>query len=540
MRYLNQEGKRNQSRKWLQNFIGSVLIILVATLLYIVILENRVEHIVGTLLASIAIILAIASIVALRNRYTKDLEMRVAQRTQKLQQSNTQLRDEIEERRQLETTLAQHAFELTALNDAATDLNSTLNFDTVLERILVNVEKLIPHDSANIMLLDSDEAYVARHQGYAEQGRESSTFDQRFVVTHMPSLHAMAKSGQPCTISDTQFDTTWIDVPGTSWVRSYVGAPIELNEQIIGFLNLNSAKPGFFTPAHGRRLKTFAQQAAVSIENARRYTALRHHISELEERVADRTDALGEIAGKLKMLDKLKDNFVSNVSHELRAPLANIKLYLGLLEHGRLDKRDRYLKTLNRETIRLQRLIESLLDISHAESDITDANMDAIDLNRLIADLVTDRSRLAAQQGLSLDCAPDLDLPLALADPAMSMQVMSNLMTNAINFTPQDGHITLLTNVRERENHDWITFSVQDNGPGISDKELPNLFKRFFQGDAAQNSTTKGTGLGLAICKEIVNKMNGHITVESQLGQGAVFTVWLKPADADETPPLSP
>jgi two-component system sensor histidine kinase BaeS len=151
------------------------------------------------------------------------------------------------------------------------------------------------------------------------------------------------------------------------------------------------------------------------------------------------------------------------------------------------------------------------------------------DINRLAADLIADRTALAAERGLTLDCEPDPSLPPALADPAMINQVMSNLMANATQYTPRGGIVTLTTALRRQDDRDWVTFTVQDTGPGILAKEMPHLFQRFFRGEAGRSSGAPGTGLGLAICQQIIDKVGGQITVQSQPGHGATFTVWLRP-----------
>ena len=138
-----------------------------------------------------------------------------------------------------------------------------------------------------------------------------------------------------------------------------------------------------------------------------------------------------------KELDRLKDQFVSSVSHEFRAPLANMKLYLSLLESGRPEKRDQYLQTLQRETVRLENLIEDLLYISRLDMGAATTRRVPTELHPLIAQMITDRADLAARHGLSLDYLPKLDLPPALAEATMVTQVISNLMANAINYTPE-------------------------------------------------------------------------------------------------------
>ncbi len=238
----------------------------------------------------------------------------------------------------------------------------------------------------------------------------------------------------------------------------------------------------------------------------------------------------------LKELDRLKNQFVSRIGHELRTPLTNIKLYLELLERGRPDRREQYMQTLHHETARLRRLVEGFLEISQLDADTVPIRSIPTDLNRLAADLIVDRRTLAAERGLSLDYQPEPDLPLALADSTLIAQVISNLMENALNYTPRGGRITFRTAARRHEEQDWITFAVQDTGPGISPEEMPRLFERFYRGEAARDFVTPGAGLGLAICKAIVDKLAGRITVNGAvLGDppqrhGAAFTVWLRPA----------
>ena len=417
-----------------------------------------------------------------------------------------------------------------ALRDTAAALTSTLNLDEVLDRILANVGRVVPHDSADIMLVVGGLAHIARWRGNTGSQPEPKPQAIRLAVAEVPYLRQMMRTGQSLAISDTQGHPKWIDIVENLHARSYAGTPIRLKGLVIGFLNLYSATPGFFTASRAERLQVLADQAAVAVENANLYGELERHADELEQRVAERTRELAEANERLKEVDRLKDQFISNVSHELRTPLTNTKLYLSLLEHGRPDKRDAYLQTLHRETGRLHNLIEDLLELSRLDLGAAKIHLEPTNINHLAAELIGDRSAMASDRGQLLDCHLDPDLPLAAGDPKRIVQVMSNLMANAINYTPRGGSIVLSTAIRPWDERDWITFTVRDTGRGIPAEELPNLFKRFFRGEAGLASGAPGTGLGLAICKEIVDKMGGRISVESQPGQGTAFTVWLKPA----------
>jgi PAS domain S-box-containing protein len=231
-----------------------------------------------------------------------------------------------------------------------------------------------------------------------------------------------------------------------------------------------------------------------------------------------------------KELDRLKDEFVSNVSHELRTPIANVKLYISLLTRGKPEKYNDYLQTLRREAARLEKLIEDLLDLSRLDLGRQPIWLAPTDVNQLAAQLITDRTALAASRRLLIDYRAESPLALAHADPAMLSQVVSNLLTNAINYTPPEGLITVTTASRQRDEQTWITIAVQDSGPGISPHDLAHIFERFYRGEAGRKSGAPGTGLGLAISAQIMNKLGGSITVDSQSGKGAAFTVWLKPA----------
>jgi PAS domain S-box-containing protein len=231
-----------------------------------------------------------------------------------------------------------------------------------------------------------------------------------------------------------------------------------------------------------------------------------------------------------KELERLKDEFVSNVSHELRTPIANVKLYISLLTRGKPEKYEEYLQTLRREAARLEKLIEDLLDLSRLDLGRQPMALAPTDVHQLTAQLIADRTALAANRQLLIDYRAESPLALTLADSAMLSQVVSNLLTNAINYTPAGGLITVTTSVRERDEQMWITIAIQDTGPGISPYDRAHMFERFYRGEAGRKSGAPGTGLGLAISAQIMNKLGGSITVDSSPGAGAVFTVWLKPA----------
>ena len=231
---------------------------------------------------------------------------------------------------------------------------------------------------------------------------------------------------------------------------------------------------------------------------------------------------------RLQVLSNVKDEFVTNVSHELRTPIMNLNLYLHLLKR-RPDKRDAYLATLQRETARLESLIEGLLTLSRLDQDRVELSLAPLDLNALTHEYVTDRMALAESKGLALMYQPAADLPPVNGDLNLVGQVVGILLTNALNYTPAGGHVIVQTRKTQAADRLQAGFSVGDTGPGISREEQNQLFTRFFRGNSGRKSGVAGTGLGLAIAQEIVERQHGQIIVDSTgiPGQGTTFSVWL-------------
>jgi PAS domain S-box-containing protein len=171
------------------------------------------------------------------------------------------------ERKRVETAEREQRQLAEALRDIIAALNSTLDLQEVLDRILTNVGRVVPHHTANIMLIESGLAHVVGGRGYTERNLPSMV-GHYFSISDLPTLGQMTKTGQPLVISDTQDDPFWVDLPETGWIRSYAGTPIHRRGEIVGFINLASDTPGFFTNTHARRLQAFAEQTGIAIGNA--------------------------------------------------------------------------------------------------------------------------------------------------------------------------------------------------------------------------------------------------------------------------------
>jgi len=161
-----------------------------------------------------------------------------------------------------------------ALRDSAAALTSTLDLDEVLDRILTIVGRVVPHEAANIMLLESGVSRVVKAHGYAERGLDAVLKDEHPSPRDLPTMNRMVETGRPVLVADARKWEGWKEFASSLWINSYVGAPIQIKGEVIGFINLDSSQPNFFKQNSAERLQAFADQAAIAIENARLYQGM--------------------------------------------------------------------------------------------------------------------------------------------------------------------------------------------------------------------------------------------------------------------------
>ncbi len=509
-----------------------------------------------------------------------------------------------------------------ALEEAAAFVSSNLNLNQVLDRILKQVARVVDGDTFNIMLVKDKFVQIARWRGYESLQVNENLPVREIPLDRYPNLLKMMQQAAPMVIADTLSDPDWVPNQEYEWRRSYVGAPIAIGEQTIGFLNVNSRQPNKFEAEDAHRLKIFADHIATAIENARLYQAQREYAEHLEARVEERAaelhaqyarlqavlrstadgiivstaegalvecnpvadawlnhslspedtrkfraaicdlsaraaehpESILELQGldlqlnaapimepagdahiviaahdvsHLKAFERIQSQFVSDVSHELRTPVTTAKLYAELLRRSSPEKYPAYLDALEQELNHQAKLIEDILDFSRIDAGRLMLNLQLTDLSDLVESLLSSHTLLAQHHKVTLT----YDLPpaslIVFVDPDKLKRVLINLIVNAIQYTPEGGQVHAITGTAQAAERQWATFEIQDNGMGISEKELPQVFNRFFRGVQPREKQIEGTGLGLAIAKEIVDLHGGWIDVQSKVGMGSTFTVWL-------------
>ncbi len=316
-------------------------------------------------------------------------------------------------------------------------------------------------------------------------------------------------------------------------LRSYAVVPLLLEGRPQGFL-LAGTNPPYPKLDDGdvELLSILTSEVGVAIENLQLYEALKISHDELEERVKLRTAQLAKANDELVRLNRLKSDFVSAVSHELRTPLTSIKGYTSLVRAGKLGpvtkEQGERLEKINRHTDFLTNLISELLDIARIESGRVGMTVRSVELPRLLDGVVDLLGPQLKEKNLTVDIRIPAKLPPLQADENQIQRVFTNLLSNAIRFTPEKGTITLRAAPTDAALH----MEVSDTGIGMPPEDVSMLFTEFFRADNPINRERKGTGLGLVLVKRIIEAHGGRIGVRSEVGRGTTFSFMLpwKPA----------
>ena len=294
-------------------------------------------------------------------------------------------------------------------------------------------------------------------------------------------------------------------------VRTELSTPLLREGEPIGVILIRRTEVRPFSEKQIALLKTFADQAVIAIENVR-----------LFHETQDKNRQLQIANERLQELDRLKSDFVANVSHELRTPLTAIKgavdLVLREVPGPLTEKQIHYLTRVRSNTQHLAGLINDLLDLSKIEEGKIELHAERVSLGGLVHEVMETLRPIAAEKLINL--VAKLPLPLVWADRAKVTQVLTNLIGNAIKFTPLHGNVSLSSTIK---NDGWVCVSISDTGPGIPMDEREKIFDKFYQIAPNGEPKPKGTGLGLTICKTLVELHGGKIWVESERRNGSIF-----------------
>ncbi len=377
------------------------------------------------------------------------------------------------------------------LIEISRDLASTLDLDTLLDDIVRAAADITHAEAASILLYDD----MAR-QLYFQVATNIDEPTMRGLLVPLDNSIAgwIVTNRKSVRIDDAHKDDRFysnVDQTLSHTTKSMLGIPLITKNKVVGVLEVLNKKRGKFTDPDESMLTVLGAQAAVAIENARLF---------------QQSDLIAEFV------------------HELRTPLASLSTatYLLLRPEMSQEQRSQIVNNIHNETLRLNSLASSFLDLARLESgrvQFRKTKFSAADLLYECRDVMMSK---AQENSIQIRVDVPNDMPLLEADRDKVKQVLLNLLSNAIKYNRTNGSIIVTGNFNDAE----LSMAIQDTGMGIPEESIPHLFEKFYRVREHEGKAT-GTGLGLSICKQIVQGHNGRIEVKSKMGIGTSFTVFL-------------
>ncbi|PKE22556.1 two-component system histidine kinase PnpS [Macrococcoides caseolyticum] len=336
-----------------------------------------------------------------------------------------------------------------------------------------------------------------------------------------------------------RLETTLQNIPSATLLVNSYGEVVIANETFLNFFNRGNKikKAHYDTVIAHKDLKRMIKEAIATekpinetiehnVNVHKKYfdAAVVPVLSKKRKRIEGIVIVLHDIT-QLKILEQMRKDFVANVSHELKTPITSIKGFTETLLDGAKEDKDTlemFLDIILKESNRIQVLVSELLELSKIEQ-ANHFNMVKVNLPQKVFNSVEVVYPLAEKKNIKFNLELEKNL-FVLAEPSKLKQVMINLLSNAINYSPEDAEVTVKAYLKADE----CIVEIIDQGIGIAPEETTRIFERFYRVDKARSRDSGGTGLGLAIVKHIIEVFNGEIDVESELGKGSTFRIKLK------------
>lgn len=417
---------------------------------------------------------------------------------------------------QLEQEARERSERISAINQIANVINSSLESGRLYESFVVEIKRLVNFDFAALALLDESGESFERRRLWP---RFEATATERWKVGDESSCAGwVARHKQTLLNQDIEADDAFRG-QFPEGMRSCISIPLYATARIIGTLDLASAKPKAYTRHDVEVMEQMAPHVAVAIRNAQLLDNLQHSLEE----VTKAREKLHEANEELKTLDEMKTNLLSNVSHELRTPLVSVMGYTDMIINEKAgpvtDTQRDYLTISLRNIDRLVTLIENLLDFSRLHRGVENIVFDTFDLRDCARASVQLMQPVAEAREIELEYDPPADPILIEGDKGKLGQVFNNLLSNAVKFNHPEGRVTISLHMHDGN----VEVSVSDTGIGIPPEAQDKVFSRFYQYDSSSTRKYGGTGIGLAIAQDIARLHGSRITVQSVPGEGSTF-----------------
>jgi GAF domain-containing protein len=402
--------------------------------------------------------------------------------------------------------------ELKALGEVGQAVSSTLDLETVLRTIVSRAAQLAGMDGGSIWEYDEEREEFHLHATDRLPDKLVEVLRTTPIKKGEGALGRLALTGEPVEIRDFVDDSSYQsrlrEVLIRTGFRSVLAAPLLREGHLLGALAVNRRVPGGFDPQIVELLKTFASQSALAIQNARLFREIEHKSRELEA------------------ASRHKSEFLTNMSHELRTPLNAIIGFSEVLSERMFgdinEKQAEYLSDILESGKHLLSLINDILDLSKIEAGRMELEPTDFDLPGAIENTMILVRERADRRGIALGRAVDERLGTIRGDERKVKQVLLNLLSNALKFTPEGGRIDVKAGLRDGV----AEVAVTDTGVGIAPEDQQAVFEEFRQvGSSARK--IEGTGLGLAISRKFIQLHGGTIRLDSEIGKGSTFTFTL-------------
>lgn len=473
---------------------------------------------------------------ATTHRLQREARMREAlihEQVEFVESRHEELREAYLDQEQIHVELRRKVNQLTTMHRTGLLFSATLDRETLVQNVLETIVRELGYDRAMISFYDPGRrvSYGARVLGVPKDAAALAYAHE--IPVHDPATleGEVLLNGNAVLITDLR--QVWERVHPlnrelaiATQAKSLISVPLKVKDVIIGALTVDRAQEHSLTSEDLDLMVTLASQVAIALDNTDAYRQIEELNLSLEAKVRERTL-------ELEKADRLRSLFLSHVSHELRTPLTSIKGFVENMLAGLAgplsDKQSIYLERIGVNVARLIRMIAELLDRSRIESGKMDLLPSEVDLKKCVSEVVEQLRAFAVSKGQQLEEHLPSDGLMVWADGDRVVQILTNLLHNAIKFTPEGGRIAVRV---QTDAPNLVRVSVADSGPGIPPEALAKIFDPFFRVGQEHRGSPKGLGLGLSIAKTLVELHGGSITVKSQPGRGCdfVFTLPLSPA----------
>ena len=517
----------------------------VAALLYLHIMHPSVTLIEALIIALAPPIVAWLGMSKQQDHDTKQREALIKEQLETLESRHEDLREAYLEQEQGTVDLRRKINQLTTLHRVGLLFSSTLDRETLIRKVLETLTLELPFERAMLSFYDASRgvAYDARITGVPKDMADYVR-SQEVPITDPASIEGTVLiQGKPLFIENIQDSHIWNRLHGVNQavalaikVGGLIAIPLKIQNSIIGALVVDQSPGHTLSQDDLEVMVTFGSQIAIALDNTYAYHQIEELNTGLERRVQERTAELEAANKELQELDRLKSQFLAHVSHELRSPLTSIKGFAENMLEGVTgtisSKQGQYLRRIQANSGRLARMITDLLDRAKLEAGKMELSFHNVPILQLAEEVKEQLLPLALANGqhLSLTC-PQQDLTV-YADADRVNQILTNLIENAIKYTPEGGSIT--AQIDRPVLGDLVRISVIDTGNGIPAEAVPFIFTPFFR-VKRQKEKAKGLGLGLSIVKQLVELQGGTITLESTEGMGTTVHFTL-PLGQAQTP----